>query len=244
MRTVNILDVPVACLDVDGLVSTVVAWAAQKTPRTVSYVNAHCFNLAAVDGAYHDLLSRADLVYADGVSVVWGSRMLGGCRLVKMTGADWIYDFCARAAQERVKCYLLAGRPGIAARAAETLLQRWPELQIIGARDGYFQGKSEAEVLAEIAALEPQVVFVGMGVPRQEKWIAAHRSEIPAPVCWGVGALFDYLAGGERRVPGWMYSLGLEWLWRLSVDPAGKWRRYLLGNPMFVLRILRQKLSS
>jgi N-acetylglucosaminyldiphosphoundecaprenol N-acetyl-beta-D-mannosaminyltransferase len=82
---------------------------------------------------------------------------------------------------------------------------------------------------------------MGLGVPRQEKWIAGRRKQIEAPVCWGVGALFDYVAGVEARVPRLMNLLALEWFWRLIMDPRGKWRRYLLGNPLFIYQVLRQK---
>ncbi len=250
INTANILGVEVACLDIPGLLSRVAEWSTQTTRRTILYVNAHCFNTATKDPVYQDILGQADLVYADGISVVWAGRFLDGCELHKMTGADWIYDFAAwaearaRAKTGSVRVYLLGGKPGVARRAADHLAQRYPSLEIVGAADGYFQEKSEALVLQEIQDCAPQVVFVGMGTPVQEKWIAAHRQQIAAPVCWAVGALFDYLAGEEARVPAGMYRLGLEWFWRLLVDPLGKWRRYLLGNPWFVFRVLRQKYFS
>jgi exopolysaccharide biosynthesis WecB/TagA/CpsF family protein len=103
---------------------------------------------------------------------------------------------------------------------------------------------SAEEVLVDIGRSNPQVVFVGMGAPLQEKWIAAHREEINAPVCWAVGALFDFVAGVEYRVPAWMNRLALEWLWRFLIDPSGKWKRTLVGNPVFVARVLRQKFRA
>jgi N-acetylglucosaminyldiphosphoundecaprenol N-acetyl-beta-D-mannosaminyltransferase len=122
---------------------------------------------------------------------------------------------------------------------------RFPRLQIVGVCDGFFQenGTGGADLIAEINRAKPHVLFVGMGVPRQEKWLAAQRSIIDAPVCWAIGALFDYVAGVERRVPKWLASMGLEWFWRLMIDPKGKWRRYLIGNPLFLYRILIQKLT-
>lgn len=244
METVEILGVRVACIDVPGMLVCVEHWSSQAARRTVQYVNAHCLNEACRDPLYRNTLNRADLVYSDGISVVWSSRFLGGCRMYKTTGADWIVDFCTWAAACGVRIYILAGRPGVAQQAADNLGRRFPGLQIVGLCDGYFSRASEAEVLAEIDRLKPQVVFVGMGTPRQEKWIAAQRRAIDAPVCWAVGALFDYVAGIEPRAPGWMKKLALEWFWRLLIDPAGKWKRYLLGNPLFVFRILRQKLQK
>jgi N-acetylglucosaminyldiphosphoundecaprenol N-acetyl-beta-D-mannosaminyltransferase len=249
LERVDVLGVSVACLDVPGMLDLVRRWSFEPTRRTILYVNAHCLNTAYRDPAYHAILNRADLVYSDGISVVWSARWLDGRQLHKMTGADWIYDFAdwAQAANRHqpdgVRVYILAGKPGIAHAAGHNLRRKFPGIHIVGVCDGFFREKSQAAVLQDIAETEPHVLFVGMGTPLQEKWLAAHRDEIAAPVCWAVGALFDYVAGVEPRVPAWMNTLALEWLFRMLIDPAGKWRRYILGNPLFVLRILRQKLG-
>ncbi len=236
----EILGVRIACLDQDGLIAQALEWSQSPGVRTIHYANAHSLNLACQDMDYRHLLNAADLVYADGVSLAWSSRLLGGCRLQKMTGADWIESLCAGAARTGVRLYLLGGRPGIARRAADVLLNRHASLTIVGVADGFFQDQSTAQVAAEIRALQPQLVLVGLGVPRQEQWIAEQRAALPAGVWWGVGALFDFLAGAEPRAPHWLNRLGLEWLWRLAHDPLGKWRRYILGNPLFILRVLAQ----
>ena len=233
------------------MIETVFEWAGRKdlpedpSPlRTVLYVNAHCLSIASTDSSYHRLLNRADLVYPDGISVVWAGRWLGSACLHKITGADWINNVCEGALNRGLRLYILAGKPGVPQAARAALLKRYPGLEIVGACDGFFIEKNEADVLNEINQTAPDIIFVGMGAPLQEKWIAAHRLEIHAPVCWAVGALFDYVAGVEPRVPAWLNSLAMEWLWRLLIDPAGKWRRYLIGNPLFLYRILRQKLKS
>ncbi len=234
----------VACLDFAGILEQVQEWLPAKERRTILYANAHCLNTAWEDLQVRSALNQADLVYADGISVVWASRILDGCRLVKMTGADWIWPFCAWAQEQGVSLYILGGRPGVGARAQKMLLQRYPDLEVLGCADGFFQEKSEVEVIREINRLCPQVLFVGMGTPKQEQWVAARRPALEVPVCWAVGALFDYVAGDERRVPAWLYGLGLEWLWRLWVNPHGKWRRYILGNPRFVWRVLKQRFQA
>jgi N-acetylglucosaminyldiphosphoundecaprenol N-acetyl-beta-D-mannosaminyltransferase len=241
---VNVLGVKVSCLGKQDILQIVFQWAFEERLRVITYVNANCLNVASANSTYHAMLNQADLVYPDGISVVWASRFLGGSKLEKVTGRDWIFDFCELAAACHLRFYILAGAPGVAEQARSNLLARWPALQLVGASDGYFAVKSETQVLQELALAAPQVLLVGMGAPRQEQWLAAHRTEIPAPVCWGVGALFDYVAGVEPAVPAWMNSLALEWLWRLMVDPGGKWRRYLLGNPAFAARLVRQKLSQ
>lgn len=241
---VNVLGVNISCLRKQDILQTVFQWAFEERLRVITYVNANCLNVASANSTYRAMLNQVDLVYPDGISVVWASRFLGGSNLEKVTGRDWIFDFCELAAACHLRFYILAGAPGVAEKARCNLLARWPSLQVVGASDGYFAVKSEAQVLQELALAAPQVLLIGMGAPRQELWLAAHYAEIPTPVCWGVGALFDYVAGVEPAVPTWMNSLALEWLWRLMVDPGGKWRRYLFGNPAFVARLVHQILSK
>ena len=247
--TTTIFDIPIACVDLTGLLGTVESWltappAGPIRPRTLTYANAHTLNISKADPAYQDHLQRTDLVYADGIGAVWASRLLGGCQLHKMTGADWIYSFCEQARDQGWRVYILAGHPGTAQKARTNLVAQYPGLDICGAADGFFQEKSETQVLAELTELAPDVLFVGMSVPVQEKWVMTHLSAHAVRICWSVGALFDYVAGEEPRAPGWMRALPLEWLWRLVVDPTGKWRRYLVGNPVFLSRVLRDRWRS
>lgn len=241
--SVDILGVRVDCLDETHLIAYAMSWAQEHEPRTICYVNAHSMNIAWSDHDYKKILANASLVYADGVSIAWSSSFLGGPQLKKMTGADWIADLCGRAAAEKLTIYILAGKPGVAKAAANNLQKQVAGLKIVGFADGYFQDKDQDAVLEEISKVRPNILFVGMGTPLQEKWIDSHRASIPAPVCWAVGGLFDYFSGDLNRAPGWMLSSGLEWLWLLMIQPRQKWRRYLMGNPLFIYRVLRQKLS-
>ena len=243
-KTTRILGVQVAGVDRQTLVEQVIAWAEGKETRLVSYVNAYCLNLAARDTHYQQQLNQMDLVYADGIGVVWAGRLLAQQRLYKVTGRAWINEFCRQAQEKRVGIYILAGKPGVAEAARRKLLSEYPGLLLLGAADGYFTEKSEAQVLTELAAHPPQVLFVGMGAVKQEAWLHARAGQIPTCVRWSVGALFDYVAGVEKPVPAWMDRLGFEWLWRLKEDPAGKSRRYLIGIPRFIWRVIRQWLGS
>lgn len=240
--TVDILGVRVNCLDTTCLVETVRSWSGEHSPRTVYYAHSKSLNASYRDASYRYILNSADLILSDGISVVWAGKFLGGLPFCKITAAEWIYEYAGMAAQEAIRTYFFGSRPGIARQAADIMKKSYPGLPIVGSSDGFFHEKSEAEVLEDIARSSPQVVFVGMGAPLQEKWIAAHRQEIQAPVCWAVGAMFDFVTGAEYRVPSWMNRLALEWLWRFLIDPSGKWKRTLVGNPLFVLRVLRQKI--
>ena len=244
MKTTNVLGVDIACAAFQDILHFVGQWRVSGGQYTVLYANAHTINTACEDAEYRRILNQADLVYCDGMGAVWASSMLGGCRLEKNTGADWIVPFCEYAEHEGISLYLLGGKPGVAKIARQSLQNLYTTLKIVGISDGYFIDNSEQVVLHDIVEAQPDVVFVGMGSPTQEKWISRHREEITAPVCWGVGALFDYVAEVEPRVPSWMNAAGLEWLWRLILNPSGKWKRYLLGNPLFIYRVLRESFRS
>jgi len=241
--TVDVLGAPVACIDLQELLHTALAWSGETGPRTLMYANAYALNTAAHEPALLEAWQAADLLYADGVSVVWAARWLYNQRLEKMTGADWIGRLAAQSAVLHRRWFIMGGAPGVAELAGLQLAREHPGLQIVGSYSGYFAEAETPHVLDLIRQARPDLLFVGLGTPRQELWLTRHRAQIEAPLCWAVGALFDYVTGMERRVPPLMNQLGLEWLYRLWVDPRGKWRRYVLGNPLFVGRVTAQKLG-
>jgi len=120
------------------------------------------------------------------------------------------------------------------------MVQRFPDLRIAGARDGYFTTEEEPAVVAEINDSGAAILLVAFGVPRQELWIASRRNELKTPVCLGVGGLFDFYSGRIARAPVWMREIGLEWVWRMLQEPKRMWRRYIIGNPLFLSRVWRQ----
>ena len=121
------------------------------------------------------------------------------------------------------------------------ILKIYTEMELTGYSSGYLTDETQEKVIDEINTISPDILFVGMGSPYQEIWISNNQDKISAKIFWAVGALFDYLAGAERITPAWISMIGFEWLWRLSMDPKGKWKRYLIGNPVFVKRIFKQK---
>lgn len=200
------------------------------------YVNVHCMNVASRDPEYAAILDRADLVYCDGTGVRLGAWLSRQRLPARMTGADWIDDLCSLAVREQLSLFLLGGAPGTAEEAAIMLTRRHPELRIAGTAPGY---NLSPATIAQINRSRPHILLVGMGTPTQEKWIAAHRSQLSVPVVWAVGALFDFVSGRIPRGPHWMTEHGLEWLCRLAIEPRKLWRRYLIGNPQFFWRVFR-----
>jgi N-acetylglucosaminyldiphosphoundecaprenol N-acetyl-beta-D-mannosaminyltransferase len=222
------------------LVERVVQAARRHARMTVLYVNAHCMNLQARDDAYRDILAEADTVYCDGMGVLLAARLTGQQIPERMTGADWIEDLCRAASRHDLSLYLLGATPDVVQGAAVALRTRYPGLRIVGASDGYDVGPG---TIAEINRSRPDILLVGMGPPRQEKWIARHRSALHVPVVWAVGGLFDVVSGRVPRGPRWMTQHGLEWMCRLVVEPRRLWRRYLLGNPRFLWRVVMARVE-
>lgn len=233
----RILGVRVDALTLAGLLSRVVTLARSSGPHLVCYVNADCLNLAARDRRYRAILQGAEVVYADGMGVVWASRLTERPLPERITLGECLPDLCRIAEAEGLRLFFLGGLPGVARRAAARLRREFPRLAIVGTHHGYSASAEEDEaVLAQIRAARPHLVLVGLGAPRQEKWMWQHREDLDVPVLWGVGGLFDYYAGRVPRAPVWVGRAGFEWLFRLWLEPGRLWRRYVLGNAYFILR--------
>lgn len=239
-RRAQILGVPLDPLSLSELLARVRVAVKRRRPITVFYANVHTVNVAQQDTRYKELLDGADIVYCDGTGVRLGARLLGVDVPERMTGADWIHDLCRMAVRDGLSLYFLGSHGDTASRAAARLQQIYPGLRVVGAGPGYDLGSG---TIADIREAKPDILLVGMGTPRQEQWIMEHRAELPVPVVWAVGALFDFVAGRIRRGPRWMTDHGLEWLCRLAVEPRKLWRRYLLGNPRFLFRVLRARVE-
>jgi len=222
---------------------TAITEAKTDAMQRVFFVNADCLNLAYRDRDYHFLLHDADLVLPDGSGVRLGLKWLGTHMKDNLNGTDLFPHICERASSEGLKLYLLGGAPQIAERTAQTMRQRFPGLQIVGCRDGFFGAARTEEVIADINATKADILLVGMGAPRQERWLSDHAHELTPRSGIGVGGLFDYYSGDVARAPLWLRELGLEWVWRILQQPGDKWRRYILGNPIFLWRVLMQRLS-
>ncbi|MBI5198315.1 MAG: WecB/TagA/CpsF family glycosyltransferase [Nitrospirae bacterium] len=236
-RTMDFLGVRVDAVDTPGLCRRIVAFAEGGRQRKVMYVNADCILLALKDVGYRGILNRADLVYADGVGVVLGARLWGHRLPGRATGADFFPEFCRTFADRGLRLFLLGAREGVAQEAADRLRRQAPGVRIVGTHHGYFPPEKTGSVIALINGSKPHILVVGFGAPGQEKWMEQYGEHLQVPVIWGVGGLFDFLAGRTRRGPKWLLDNGFEWLCRLAVEPRRLWRRYLIGNIRFILRV-------
>jgi N-acetylglucosaminyldiphosphoundecaprenol N-acetyl-beta-D-mannosaminyltransferase len=243
---IDVLGVGVDPITVDELHAEIARLVRAGKLGLVLNVNAHCLNLCYEDSALRDSLNGADVIFCDGVGVMLAARMLGGRIPARITYAAWIWRLAGFAASESYSLYFLGARPGVAQEAARRLRERYPSLSIVGVRHGYFDhtaGSAENEVvLEEINAAAPDILLVGLGMPLQERWLTQNRHRLDARVALTGGAVFDYVSRRVSRGPRILTERGFEWLARLLHEPRRLWRRYLLGNPLFLLRVLRQLL--
>jgi len=236
---VDFLGVNVDVIDTEALYRQLLDFVKNGQPRQVMYVNADCMLLSIKDEEYRQILNSADLVYADGVGVAWGARLVCKDFPNRSTAADFMPSFCQRFAQEGVSIYMLGARPGVAEAAASKLKEIAPTLKIAGTHHGYFGENEMAEVIENIVQSNPDILLIALGAPHQEKWIKKNFSSLNIPVVWGVGGLLDFLSGRINRGPQWLLDNGLEWLCRLFVEPGRLWKRYLIGNTKFLYHLLR-----
>jgi N-acetylglucosaminyldiphosphoundecaprenol N-acetyl-beta-D-mannosaminyltransferase len=244
---IEVLGVGVDPITVAELHAEIARLVRGRNLGLVLNVNAHCLNLCYKDRALRDSLNGADVVFCDGAGVMLAAMMLGGRIPARITYAAWIWQLAGFATAEGFSLYFLGARPGVAQEAARRLRERYPGLRIVGARHGYFDhsaGSAENEaILEEINTAAPDILLVGLGMPLQERWLTENRHRLDAGVALTCGAVFDYASSRVRRGPRLLTESGFEWLARLLREPCRLWRRYLLGNPLFLIRVLRQLLS-
>ena len=210
-------------------------------PRAVYFINAHCVNVAATDPAYRRSLAEAYSLLPDGAGMELSARLTGIPRLENLNGTDLFPCLLAEASPRRLRIGLVGAKPGIAVACMQRMLERDPSLCFVLAEDGY---QPEALLVDKIRAAAPDIVFVAMGVPLQEFFIQRHRDNLGVPLLLGVGALFDFYSESVARAPMLFRTLRLEWLHRLLLDPRRLWRRYLIGNLIFLVRMLRLRMSG
>ena len=242
-----IFDIPIELGQPADLLRRITGWIgasveSRRVTRRVMYVNAHVLNRSQEDAGLREALERADLVYCDGYGVRLAAKALDVQTPHRMTGADWIWGLATLCQEAKQSVYLLGGDPGVARVAAQRLRGLYPRLTVAGSHHGYFEIGSphDDRVIEDINARRPDIVLVGMGTPKQERWVEHHAGDVDASVLWTVGALFDYVSGRVPRAPSWLADNGLEWIFRLAIEPQRMWRRYLLGNPVFISRVLAQ----
>lgn len=239
---VNILTMPVAITSLEQAGEEIVAAAREGESRYVCVGNVHMCMEAFDSPEYNAVVNGADLVVPDGKPLVWGLRALGAREAGHVRGSDLLLHLCGRAEQEGIAIGLYGGTPESLVDFQAFLRGSFTGLHIAFAASPPFRPltQEEAERYArEIRDSGARILFVGIGCPKQEQWMAAHRGTLPC-VMIGVGAAFDFFSGRKKHAPRWMQQAGLEWLFRLASDPRRLWKRYLKHNPRFVWYFTKQ----
>jgi N-acetylglucosaminyldiphosphoundecaprenol N-acetyl-beta-D-mannosaminyltransferase len=237
---VSVLGVPVRPLNCDSAVAQIGSWAGEIASRYVCASNVHMLMEAHDDPAFHAVLTSADLITADGMPVVWVQRGCGHPSAQRVHGTELMLRLCEYCAQARIPIGLYGGSTETLARLTTRLLRRWPDLEIAVRVSPPFRPLTEAEdqhVVRDLNASGARILFVSLGCPKQEVWMARHKPDVSA-VMVGVGAAFDFIAGTKPRAPRWMRDSGLEWMFRFATEPRRLFWRYCYHNPRFVLLML------
>jgi exopolysaccharide biosynthesis WecB/TagA/CpsF family protein len=240
--SITMFGVPIASLTTSAALARVEDLHDRDGPALVAFANAHTLNLAARDAGFRGILQRADLLLNDGSGVALAARLQGRRFPDNLNGTDLSPEILALARQRGWRVYFLGARPGIAEAARDNLVAQLPGLTVVGVRHGYFSTDELTSVVDDIRRHDADVLFVAMGNPVQERWLDANLAATGARVGIAVGAFLDFSAGVVSRSPTWVRRLGIEWLYRLYLEPGRMWRRYVLGNPLFLWRAMLERL--
>ena len=232
---VNILGVDVDAVTMAEAVDVVRRAMDTRAGVMVATANAEMLMRATHDEELRHILNASALVVPDGAGTVWAARHLGHAMPERVAGYDLAQELLRCAPAEGRCVYFFGSAPGVAEKAKAKAEQLYPGIEIVGVRNGFFSPADNAAIIAEIRAARPDLLLVALGVPKQEKWIAAHLAELDVPVAIGVGGTLDVMAGVMKRAPLWMQKAKLEWLFRGLMQPKRAGR--LLALPKFVLKV-------
>jgi len=245
-QSVNILGVRVSAVNIEMAVGELCTWISSRTPNYVCVANVHTVTESQRDQRLRQINNRAGMVTPDGMPLVWVSRLQGYRNVSRVYGPALLLAACERSLKTGWSHYFYGGAPGVAEKLAANLLKRFPGLKVAGLESPPFRSLSPEEdqnVIERVNAARPDILWIGLGAPKQEYWMAEHIGRINAPVMIGIGAAFDFHAGVKKQAPRWMQRCGLEWLYRLASEPRRLWRRYLYNNPLFLWLVLLQLLK-
>lgn len=240
--TTNILGVNVANLTLKNIVPTLLKLIDNRKEVTIFGANAHAVNIYQKDKKFRKAIDNATMIYPEGFSMIFASKLLGKRFRGKTTLMDFIFEFFKECEKNKWKVYLLGGREEVSKKALKNLQKKFPKLKIWGYH-GYFLEQETMEIIAKINKVNPKILFVAMGSPKQEVWIDKNKNKINAHAFFGIGGSIDIISGVIPRAPKIMSNNGLEWLYRFYKEPKRLWKRYITGNSIFLLRVLQNKIT-
>ncbi|WP_423223601.1 WecB/TagA/CpsF family glycosyltransferase [Candidatus Amarolinea aalborgensis] len=244
IERLNVLSVGISMIDMENALALMEHWIRTRQRAYVCVCTVHTVMECQNDHRLRTMVNHADLATPDGMPLVWLGRWAGYRHVNRVYGPDLMQAFAQRSAQRGYSHFFYGGAPGVPEALAARLSRDNPGLRVVGTFSPPFTPPTPERELEEIAlinATQPDVVWVALGTPKQDRWLSEHRDQLNAPVLVAVGAAFNLLSGRLRQAPLWMQRSGLEWCWRLLQEPRRLWRRYLLFNPLFIWNLMLQK---
>ena len=237
-QSFKVLGVRVDAVEIPDVVAQMERWIGERRgSHYIAVTGMHGVREAQHDPALKEVLNSADLVVPDGMPLVWLGRWRGYALRRRVYGPELMLEFCRATASKGYRHFFYGGAPSVADELASRLARQFPGLQAVGTYAPPFRPLTpdeDAQVARMIRGAKPDVLWVGLSTPKQERWMHEHRDKLDAPVMVGVGAAFDLNTGRVKQAPAWMREHGLEWFWRLLMEPRRLWRRYLIGGAEFV----------
>jgi len=243
IQKANILGIGVSAINMPMALEVIDGWIKRGERNFVTVTGVHGVMESQKDSDLLRIHNVAGLVTPDGMPLTWISRLLGFTHVDRVYGPDLLLAVCDRSPAQGYRHFFYGGGDGVADLLKDRLQARFPGLDVVGTYTPPFRPLTEEEdedIVRYINALNPDIVWIGLSTPKQERWMAAHLGRIAAPVMIGVGAAFDFQAGLKKQAPPWIQRSGLEWLYRLCSEPKRLWKRYLTNNPAFVWRVVGQ----
>jgi len=246
-QSFHVLGVEVDAVQIPEVVQKVETWIQHRDAcHFIAVTGMHGVMEAQSDAEFKKILNSADLVVPDGMPLVWVGRLRGRRLARRVYGPELMLSVCERTASRGVRHFLFGGAPEVPEKLAQALHNRFPSLNVVGAYSPPFRAVTlpeDEEIVAMINAAAPDIVWIGLSTPKQEKWMHAHRDRLRVPVLIGVGAAFDINSGLKSQAPRWMREHGLEWLFRLVQEPRRLWRRYIVYGAQFVFYVALELLG-
>ena len=243
---VNILGVRMSAINMPQALSIIDGWIAHRQQHYVCITGVHGIIESQRDEGLRRIHNEAGLVTPDGMPLVWLGRLHGHAHVERVYGPDLMLAVCEQSLSKGYRHFFYGGGEGVPTLLTTNLRRRFPSLQVVGGYSPPFRPLSGAEneqIVDAINEAAPDIVWIGLSTPKQERWMAEHLGRLAAPVLIGVGAAFDFHSGLKKQAPRWMQRSGLEWLFRLATEPRRLWRRYLVNNPLFVVLVVLQVLG-
>lgn len=241
IKRYQLLNTYVNALSMEETIAEVEKIIQNREPVQHVVINAAKVNLMERDLELQRIVNACPLINADGVSIVWAAKQLGIPLEERVTGVDLFLNLAEVAAQKQYKVFLFGAKETVVRTVKQLFEEQYPEIQIVGYRNGYFTEEEEPQIVEMIRDSGADIVFVAISSPKKEYWINKHLSEMAVPFVMGVGGSFDVVAGVTNRAPRWVQKIGMEWFFRFIQEPRRMWKRYMIGNAQFLMLTFRAK---